>query len=135
MGFASRYGLPAGKTLVEKFIDSSSKKKPAPAWNEHRWVRFNTFLVGLRERIAALRAAAETAAYCKPLSQQIVDSRAEPPLRGSDPAGITLMGPQTQDLEHLLAALEKVETAFGQATSPQPFKPEPPPTLHIRPPL
>jgi predicted acylesterase/phospholipase RssA len=135
MDFASRYGLPAGKAQVEKFIDRSNNNRPSAGWNEHRWVRFNTFLVGLRERIEALGAAAENAAYCTPLSQQISDAKTNPPLSGSDPAGIPLKCPQAQDLEHLLAALEKLETAFAQATSPQPYKPIPPPSLHIRPPL
>jgi predicted acylesterase/phospholipase RssA len=135
MRLASGYGQPAGKALVEKFIDRFDNNKPSVAWNEHRWVRFNTFLVSLRERVAALRAAAETAAYCKPLSQQIAEARTHRPLRGSDPAGIPLKWPQAQDLEHLLAALEKLEAAFAKATSPQPYQPEPPPSLHIRPPL
>ena len=135
MDFASGYGQTAGKALVEKFIDRSDNNKPSAGWNEHRWVRFNTFLVGLRERIEALRASAQSAAYCKPLSQQILDATTDRPLRGSDPAGIPLKCPQAQDLERLLAALEQVESAFGQATMPQPYKPEPPPTLHIRPPL
>jgi hypothetical protein len=135
MRLASVYGRPAGRELVEKFIDCSDPKTPSAGWNEHRWVRFNTFLVGLRERIQALRAAAKTAAYCKPLPQQILDATIDRPLRGSDPAGIPLKGPQAQDLGDLLAALEKVESAFGQATMPQPYKPEPPPSLHLRPPL
>ena len=135
MRLASVYGRPAGRELVEKFIDCSDPKTPSAGWNEHRWVRFNTFLVGLRERIAALSAAAQTAAYCKPLPQQILDATINRPLRGSDPAGIPLKGPQAQDLGDLLAALEKVESAFGQATMPQPYKPEPPPSLHLRPPL
>ncbi len=135
MDFASGYGQTAGKALVEKFIDRSDNNKPSAGWNEHRWVRFNTFLVGLRERIEALRASAQSAAYCKPLSQQILDATTDRPLRGSDPAGIPLKCPQAQDLERLLAALEQVESAFGQATMPQPYKPEPPPTLHVRPPL
>jgi predicted acylesterase/phospholipase RssA len=135
MDFASRYGQPAGRALVDKFSDRSDINRPSVGWNEHRWVRFNTFLVGMRERIASLKAAAETAAYCKPLSQQIVDAITERPLSGSDPSGIPLKGPQAQDLGHLLAALEELESTFGQATMPQPYKPEPPPSLHIRPPL
>jgi hypothetical protein len=135
MEFASGFGRPAGKALVERFIGCSTNNSPSVGWNEHRWVRFNTFLVGLRERIEALRAAAETAAYCKPLSQQIREATTERPLRGSDPSGIPLKRPQAQDLGHLLAALEKVESAFKQATMPQPYTPEPPPSLHIRPPL
>jgi predicted acylesterase/phospholipase RssA len=135
MEMASGFGQLAGKELVDKFIACSIDNSPSVGWNEHRWVRFNTFLVGLRERIEALRAAAETAAYCKPLSQQIREATTERPLRGSDPSGIPLAGPQAEDLEHLLTALERVESAFRQATMPQPYQPEPPPTLHIRPPL
>jgi predicted acylesterase/phospholipase RssA len=135
MEMASGFGRLAGKELVDKFIGYSIDNSPSAGWNEHRWVRFNTFLVGLRERIAALRAAAETAAYCQPLSQQIREATIERPLLGSDPSGIPLAGPQADDLEHLLAALERVESAFRQATMPQPYQPEPSPTLHIRPPL
>jgi predicted acylesterase/phospholipase RssA len=135
MDFASRYGQPAGRALVDKFSDRSDINRPSAGWNEHRWVRFNTFLVGMRERIGSLKAAAETAAYCEPISQQILDATIERPLSGSDPAGIPLKGPQARDLGHLLAALEEVESAFGQATMPQPYKPQPPPSLHLRPPL
>ena len=127
MDFANSYGLSAGKELVKEFIDPSNNNRPSAAWNEHRWVRFNNFLVGLRERIDALRAAAETAAYCMPLSRQIRDATEKRPLRGSDPAGIPLKEPQALDLENLLAALEQVELAFGRAIMPQPYQPQPPP--------
>jgi predicted acylesterase/phospholipase RssA len=136
MELASKYGQPAGKALVGKFIDTSRGNSPSRAWNEHRWVRFHTFLVGLRERIEALRAAAEFAGYSKPLSQQIVEAQIAAPLRErSDGAGRTLSEGEAGELQSLLGALEELELKFARAQIPQPYQPVPTPGLHVRPPL
>jgi predicted acylesterase/phospholipase RssA len=136
MELAAKYGQPAGRALVGKFIDASPGNPPSTAWNEHRWVRFNTFLVGLRERIEALRAAAEFAGYSTPLSRQLSEARRDPPLREETPgAEKTLSGPEADDLEALLAALKELEFQFARAQIPQPYQPVPTPGLHVRPPL
>ena len=136
MELATKYGQPAGKALVEKFINPSPGNPPSKKWNEHRWVRFNTFLVGLRERIEALRVAAEYAGHGKPLSRQILEARSIPPLQEKVPAREkSLSEPEADDLETLLAALKELELTFAQAEIPQPYKPVPTPSLHIRSPL
>ena len=135
MELASEYGQPAGTALVDKFIRRPGGKPPANAWDEHRWVRFNTFLVGLRERIEGIAAAADLPGYGKPLSKRIPEATSKRPLAGTDAAGAELSGLQEQDLKNLLAALKDLESAFAQSALPQPYKPEPPPSLHIRAPL
>ena len=137
MQLARDYGQPAGRALVDKFLDPSPGNPPSRAWNEHRWVRFNSFLVGLRERIEALKAAAEFVGHSKPLSRQILEARTMPPLwEKNDPAREKpLSKPEADDLEKLLAALKELELKFAQAEIPQPYKPLPTPSLHIRPPL
>jgi len=132
MNLARTYGQPAGKALVEKFINRCNGN----AWNEHRWVRFNTYLVGMRERIEALTTAAELAGHGKPLSRQILEAKKIPPLREKDLAKEkTLSDTQADDLEKLLAALRDLESKFAESETSQPYKPVPTPSLRIRPPL
>jgi len=132
MRLASEYGPPAGRALLRKF--SGPNNRPSIAWNEHRWVRFNTFLVGLRERIEAITAATERTNYATPLFEQISDARGARPLSGED-EGAPLTPAQADDLEQLLAALWNLESKFAQADVSQPYKPVPTPSLRVRPPL
>ncbi len=134
--FAQHYGRPAGEDLVRKFIAPATVDAPSKYWSEHRWVRFNSLLVALRERVEALRAAAEQARYAAPLSAQIAASVSAPPLSEKNMAEErTLSGEQAQELERLLSALEKLELEFAHADLPQPYTPLPTPVLRIRPPL
>ena len=131
---ARDYGEPAGRALVRKFIDRK-RNGPSRAWDEHRWVRFNTFLVGLRERIEMIRKATEYYKYGQPLSAQILDATQERPLNGKDDAGEPLTPRQAQELEALLQELKHLEQVFAGSSLPQPYKPVPKPGLHIRAPL
>lgn len=132
MRLAREYGPLAGRTLLRKF--SGPGNRPSVAWNEHRWVRFNTFLVGLRERIEAITAATERTNYATPLFEKISDARGARPLSEED-EGAPLTRAQADDLERLLAALWDLESKFAQAEIPQPYKPVPNPSLRVRPPL
>jgi hypothetical protein len=130
MKLAGKYGVPAGQALVAAFAGTPSRK-----WDEHRWVRFHTFLVGLRERIEALREATEAAGYSKPLTRQIEDARKAPPLEERcSKLERTLSDAQARELEDLLSALKDLELRFAQAPIPQPYDPKPAPSLHLRPP-
>ncbi len=133
---ARDYGTPAGKTLVEKFIGLESDARPSRFWDEHRWVRFNSLLVGLRERIEAIGAAADSARYAKPLSAQIADAVHAPPLCESDrDEGKPLTQTQSDELQRLLTALKELERQFDCADLRQPYTPLPTPSMRIRPPL
>ncbi len=132
--YASRYGLPAGRALVGKFIGSGPGDSPAQAWNEHRWVRFNTLLVALRERIEGIREAADLTAYAKPLAQQIVDAKQTPPLSEAYDQCV-LTATQAEALLEALDALKDLEAKLARTAAPQPYTPLPTPTMHLRPPL
>ncbi len=136
LDFARDYGLKAGQELIAKFIDPTDDQRPSQFWNEHRWVRFNSFLVGLRERIEAIGAAAECARHATPLSAQIAGAALTPPLSESDwNPGKPLTQAQADELRDLLAALKDLELKFAQAELPQPYTPLPTPSMRIRPPL
>lgn len=136
LDLADDYGRKAGEKLIEKFIDPGGKYPPQRYWNEHRWVRFNSLLVGLRERIEAITAAAELTCYAQPLSAQIAGAVHSPPLSEKDKADEKrLTQAQANDLQDLLAALKQLELKFAQADLPQPYTPLPTPSMRIRPPL
>jgi len=126
----ARWGRRAGRTLVRRFIDEASNA-PGRGGGEHRWVRFHTFLTGLRERIELIRDATERRVYGQPLAEQIEDATLGAPLDGEVP----IPPPQADDLKTLLALLHELEATFARASLPQPYKPVPKPSLHIRAPL
>ena len=134
MALAGKYGAPAGRKLARKFIDQH-RNRPAPAWEEHRWVRFNTFLAALRERIEAIRDATENRRYGEAMTARIQDATRKAPLAGPDPAGRILKQEEADDLARLLESLQELERLFAQASLPQPYRPIPTPGLHVRAPL
>jgi predicted acylesterase/phospholipase RssA len=134
LDLAGKYGLPGAQALVRRFIGNSGTD-PAEGWKEHRWIRLNTLLTALRERVAALTAAAERADYAIPMSRQIRAAKHHRPLAGNDPGGNALGDPQAKDLADLLSALEALESSFANAVIRQSYVPKPAPNLRIRPPL
>jgi predicted acylesterase/phospholipase RssA len=131
---AETYGPPAGKALVEKFLHHPGRR-PLRKWEEHRWVRFNVFLVGLRQRIQLIKEATERRSYGLPVSQQIAEAERDRPLDGLGEQEDILKPEHARDLSALLAMLKDLENAFDGAALPQPYTPTPNPTLHIRAPL
>ncbi len=131
--YASRYGLQAGRRLVQRFIGDDGM--PSRAWNEHRWVRFNAMLVALRERIQGIGVAARHAAHAKPLADQIEEAKQTPPLAEPHGEDLVLTEAQADALLQALRALEDLEAKLGQTAVAQPYAPLPTPTLHSRPPL
>ena len=133
LDYASRYGLQAGKKLVNKFVDPSNA--PSTAWNEHRWVRFNAMVVALRERFEGLRIAANSSVYTKPLADQIEEAKGTPPLAERRSKGLVLTEAQAQALKRALHALDDLEAELGKSAIAQPYEPLPTPTVRLRPPL
>jgi predicted acylesterase/phospholipase RssA len=137
MKMAREYGWVAGQKLVDKFAPERAAAHPgavpSPGWNEHRWVRFQSFVFGLRERVGGFEAAAEQSGYCLPLSQQIDAAGEEPPLQG--PGARKLTPAQVSALKATHAALIKLEESFAEIRTVQPYKPVPPPEMRLRMPL
>jgi predicted acylesterase/phospholipase RssA len=130
------YGRDAGVALTDKFlgVDAADMQAgTARGWREHRWVRFNVLLVALRERIRALRIAADLAQHAAPLRAQIDAARAAPPLAGDGERALS--AEQSDALQRLLDAVEQLESAFGAAATAQPYEPSPLPSIRVRSPL
>jgi len=137
MEMARDYGWPAGKKLVDKFSPERGQVRPGQpttaGWDEHRWVRFQSFVHGLRDRVNGFEAASEQAGYCLPLSQQIEHARQAPPLRGEGEEALTKA--QADALQATRLALIALEKSFADIRAVQPYKPVPPPEMRLRMPL
>ena len=137
MRMAREFGWPAGRLLVEKFSPTRDRVVPgvplSGSWNEHRWVRFQSFVHGLRHRVAGFEAASERAGYCMPLSRQIDLARTAPPLAGAGEVALTPT--QADALEATRQALVELEKSFAAAPVVQPYQPMPPPEMRLRMPL
>lgn len=130
------YGRMAAKQLLDAFLPRADGQM-APAWSEHRWIRWNLIADGLRHRIAGLTAAAEDAPCCPPLSEQIEAAAKASPLRSSadHPTDPPLDDEQRAALASLLDSLAAVERQMGQVWREQPWQPEPRPRVTVRPAL
>ena len=127
------YGQDAGGKLRTKFSPSNGTDEATTGWREHRWVRFNVTLVGLRDRLRALGVAADVAPHTVQLRDQIREAIGAAPLSGEGEHPLSVE--QADAVQRLLAALKEAESAFALASEPQPYKPVPEPSIRVRPPL
>lgn len=132
---ASRYGTPAGRMLVERYLGSPDSGRYAPGWDEQRWARFNIFLSTLRERIGGLSQAAGPRPRARSLEDQIDAATSKRPPDGTGPPGMPPSAEQAAELRSLLDLLERLEADFERLALPQPYRPRPPPELRVRPPI
>jgi hypothetical protein len=105
------------------------------AWREHRWVRFNTLLATLRERVERFSVAVDLDHHSPPLGPQIAQAFLRPPLTGDSPDSVRLNARQADALDGLLQAIRTLEAEFKAHDTPQPYKPDPMPGLRNRPPI
>lgn len=128
-----KYGKPAARDFIRKFVDHDAR-----GWREHRWVRFTTLLVALRDRMENFGIAADLDRHTEPLVPQIQDAAKEAPLRRDTnhvhpwPSETRLAAAQVQELLALVAALRHVEQSFVQAGDTRPYHAVPRPSLRIR---
>jgi predicted acylesterase/phospholipase RssA len=128
-----KYGKPAAEEFIRKFVDHAGK-----GWREHRWVRFNTLLVALRDRMENFGQSVELDRHTEPLKRQIHRARKSAPLRRDPdhvrtlPSESKLRSTQVGELLALLAALSQLEQAFDKAGDTRPYRAEPRPSLRIR---
>lgn len=127
------YGQEAGAKLRSKFALDGSSNTVSRGWSEHRWVRFNVFANGLRERLKGLGLSAALSVNATPLSQQISSARATSPLAGEDESPLTKE--QADSLARLLQAMLDAESAFAKESETQPYRPVPEPSIRVRSPL
>jgi deferrochelatase/peroxidase EfeB/predicted acylesterase/phospholipase RssA len=123
LGLARKYGKPAAEAFLKKFVDG-------PGWDEHRWVRVNSLLVALRDRVHLLKYAIAQRHQATPLREQIRAAESRAPLTG--PGEKVIEANQAFELQRLIAALEALEQAYVDAGDTEPYIPNPRPSLRMR---
>lgn len=127
------YGQPAARMFIRKFLVADSR-----GWREHRWVRFNSLLVALRERMQNFGRAADLDRHTIPLAQQIADALQAAPLRKApndnlpSPSETPLTAAHAVELATLVQALRDLEQAFAAAGNTEPYRAVPRPSLRLR---
>ncbi|MFI4926529.1 MAG: hypothetical protein ACHP7E_02425, partial [Burkholderiales bacterium] len=129
----AKYGKPAAEEFIRKFVDHQAR-----GWREHRWVRFNTLLVALRDRMENFGKSVDLDRHTEPLVPQIqAAAHAAPLLRDPNhvhawPSEAKLDAAQVAELLDLVAALRQLEQAFDRAGNTEPYRAVPRPSLRIR---
>ncbi|WOB08486.1 patatin-like phospholipase family protein [Piscinibacter gummiphilus] len=126
-------GREAAIRLLKRFVLEAGPDGLAPAWHEHRWVRFNILRDCLVENLAGFGASARASKFAKPLSEHIEAATQAAPLHGDESS--QLLASQAAALQGVLAALQDAERALSASVAQQPYTPRPRPNLRIRPPL
>ena len=127
---AYRYGTLAGQTFAQEYVAPPSAA--APVWTEHRWVRMELLIAGLRERLRALSNSNAWAAYTEPMDQALALASTTSPVRGDRSARLTAA--QADSLRTLLGELELLGEQLDLAPA-QSIKLVPEPELRLRAPL
>lgn len=137
---AHRYGTAAGKAFVERFRDRDGE--PSRAWKEHRWIRFNLLISGLRERLDGLAASVRRSGDSLPIrtaiDRAVRNSIPGDPIQRLDRKGRIdprrQIAPSTGVALHAaLEELERLEELLRN--TPIGFDSPPHPELRLRPPL
>jgi predicted acylesterase/phospholipase RssA len=108
------------------------------SWQDHRWVRMNMLLTGLRTYLkgfggAVYESALRGARGDATLIEQINNARNTAPLASSDSSEQSLTNQQADELEQLLMGIQQLESKLNQMDLPQPYTPEPMPVLRFKP--
>ena len=131
LGMAHEYGTEAGRRLARQFVGTDGA--PAGAWGQHRWVRLQLLVEGLRELLQGLRSSAAGAPLSRPMAQALREALVRNPLEEGGPP---LTPQQVQVLQAGLQALESAEQALACLdVAAQPDRPTPMPTLRPRAPI
>jgi predicted acylesterase/phospholipase RssA len=132
-------GVEAGKRLVEKFVESAlntsgkqTELAGSKGWLDHRWVRFNTYVIALKAHITGFQDAINFANEVSPTVDQIEASKKYPPLKFEKYFEATLTQTQADALKKAVDAIAALEVALCNDTVVQPYVPKPQPELKAR---
>ena len=129
-------GQQAGQALVRRYIKvapgPNGKTQPSDHWDEHRWVRFNTFVRAVQSKMARFTQSAGQKVHAKPLGEMISELELA---RTADtkPCEYGLTPTQAQAMHKAALALAELECSLTAASKVvQPFEPNPQPELRLR---
>jgi hypothetical protein len=129
-------GQQAGRKLVDRYIAPATgpngKPQPSVRWDEHRWIRFNTFVHAVQDKMARFTQSAGQTAHAKPLGA-VIGALVLARKAGTPSCEFALTPTQAEAMHKAALALAELECSL-MATSKvvQPFEPNPQPELRLR---
>jgi len=129
-------GQQAGRKLVDRYIAPATgpngMPQPSVRWDEHRWIRFNTFVHAVQDKMARFAQSAGQKAHAKPLGEML-SALALAREAGTPSCEFALTPTQAEAMHKAALALAELECSL-MATSKvvQPFEPNPQPELRLR---
>lgn len=130
----AQQGQQAGLLLVSKFVLSRATQD---AWAEHRWVRFQSLVQGLRQHLAGLAESARASTMGgDSINFAIEQALQSAPLQAADGAREQVLSPhQAAAWRRVLADLIRLDGSLAALPGTQPYVPQPQGEYHIRPPV
>ena len=138
---AANEGAKAGRYAAQAYLGELQNPKYrdwVDLWRDHRWVRMNMLIKGLRSHLHGIGHAMrhDTFPRQKPsasLLAQIRDSVHTPPLGHVAAKESRLSLAQAHELTAILQRIAQLEEDLRRLDMPQPYTPEPMPELRFKP--
>jgi predicted acylesterase/phospholipase RssA len=133
-------GARSGKNAAEAYLQENASEKYdwVSAWADHRWVRMNMLIHGLREYLDGVGQAMNSqglpgAPDNRSLLQQLEQATQRAPLSSPTNSEITLSSQQAEQIKQVLKAIQELEQKLEQLNIAQPYTPMPMPRLQFKP--
>jgi predicted acylesterase/phospholipase RssA len=133
-------GARSGKNVAEAYLQENASEKYdwVSAWADHRWVRMNMLIHGLREYLDGVGQAMNTqglpgAPDNRSLLQQLEQATQRAPLSSPTNSEITLSYQQAEHTKQVLQAIQELEQKLKQLNIAQPYMPMQIPRLQFKP--
>jgi len=129
-------GQQAGRKLVDRYIAPATgpngKPQPSVRWDEHRWIRFNTFVHAVQDKMARFTQSASQTAHAQPLGE-VISALVLARKAGTEHHDYALTRTQARAMRKAARALAELESSLMASSKvTQPYEPTPQPELRLR---
>jgi predicted acylesterase/phospholipase RssA len=134
-------GARSGRNAAQAYLQEIPSKKYdwVSAWMDHRWVRMNMLIHGLRDYLDGVGIAMTSPGLpgtrdARSLLKQLDEAIEKAPLASpNDDSEVKLSLAQVAQLRLALEAIRNLEQTLGQLDNALPYKPSPMPDLQFKP--
>ncbi len=129
-------GQQAGRELVNRYLrvapGPKGQRQPSVYWDEHRWVRFNTFVRAVEGKMARFTQSSAQKTHSQTL-KRMIGALVLARTTGNPPQEYALTRTQARAMRKAALALAELECSLMASSKVvQPFEPNPQPELRLR---
>ena len=138
---ALKYGAEGGRNAAQAYLAQIPNPKYSNwvnLWQDHRWVRLNMLINGMRDYLKGFGYAVNEAYLPgamgeETLMEKIQMSSSSPPLQSRNNNENILTTDQSNQLISIVESIQKLEQELQKLNLPQPYVPLPMPVLRFKP--